>query len=109
MKRNDFLNLKSLFAFLMCITAFTVSAQNINVSGTVTDNTGLTVIGATIVVEGNFEKGTVTDIDGKYLLKDVPSNATLQFSYVGLQTKNVPVNGKAIINVVLNSDIACLD
>ena len=109
MKRNDFFNLKSLFAFLMCITAFTVSAQNINVSGTVTDNTGLTVIGATIVVEGNFEKGTVTDIDGKYLLKDVPSNATLQFSYVGLQTKNVPVNGKAIINVVLNSDIAVLD
>ena len=93
----------------MCMMAFTVSAQNLNISGTVTDDSGLTVIGATIVVEGNFEKGTVTDIDGKYLLKDIPSNATLQISYVGMKTKIVPVNGKTVINVVLNADNALLE
>ena len=109
MKRKEFLILKSLILFFIWSIAFTVSAQNINVSGTVTDDTGLTVIGATVIVEGNFEKGTVTDIDGKYLLKDVPSNSTLLFSYVGFQTKSILINGKSIIDVVLNSDIAVLD
>ena len=109
MKRKHFFSFKRLFTLALCVIAFSVNAQNINVSGTVTDDTGLSVIGATVVVEGNFEKGTVTDIDGKYILNDIPFNASLQFSYVGMETKTVPVNAKTVIDVVLSSDIAILD
>ncbi len=58
------------------------NAQNITVTGTVSDNLG-PVIGASIQVEGT-SNGCITDIDGNYTLPNVPSNATLVFSYIGL-------------------------
>lgn len=109
MKRKQFFNFKRFYTLFLCVIAFSVNAQNIDVSGTVTDDTGMSVIGATVVVEGNFEKGTVTDIDGKYLLNGVPSNARLQYSYVGMETQTISVNGKTIIDVVLSADVAILD
>ena len=48
-------------------------AQTITVRGTVVDDTGLTVIGASVVVENDRTIGTITDIDGKYVLENVPS------------------------------------
>jgi len=79
-------------------------AQNLTVRGTVTDNRQEPVIGATIILEGDASRGTVTDIDGNYILPNIPSNATLQFSYVGMVTQSVPVNGRTTINVVMNED-----
>jgi len=52
----------------------------------------MSVIGATVMVENNSSIGTVTDIDGNYTLNNVPSNASLQFSYVGMVTQIIPVN-----------------
>ncbi len=109
MKKRIFLNLKGLFTLMVCITAFSVSAQNITVSGTVTDGSGFEVIGATVVVVGNTSQGTVTDIDGKYTLSNVPSNGSLQFSYVGMKTQVIPVNGRTTIDVKLTSDTELLD
>ena len=54
-----------LLTFFMAISLSAFS-QNITVKGTVTDDTGLTVIGGTVIVEGNSDIGTVTDIDGNY-------------------------------------------
>ena len=109
MKRKTFFCIKGIITFIMSFIAFTISAQNVTVSGIVTDDTGLEVIGATVIVAGDASKGTVTDIDGRYTLNNVPSNASLQFSYVGMVTQTIPVNGRTSIDVVLISDSELLD
>jgi len=77
-------------------------AQQIQVTGTVTDKTGETVIGASVIVVG-AKTGTVTDIDGKYSIS-ADANATLEFSYLGMKTTTVPVNGRNMLNVIMEED-----
>lgn len=84
-----------------------MSAEAGVVSGTVTDQTGETIISASVVVKGT-STGTVTDFDGNYQL-DVPSDAVLVFSYIGLVSQEIPVNGQSVINVVLKENAEVLD
>lgn len=86
-----------------------VSAQTITVHGTVTDRNNEPLTGATVVIKGNTSKGTITDLDGNYTLYDVPDNADLVFSYMGMKTQTVAVNGKTTINVTLSEDSEMLD
>ncbi len=73
--------------------------QNV-VTGTVTDEKGNPLPGVNIILKGTT-RGTITDQNGDYTLK-VPENANvLVFSFVGMQTKEVPIAGKSVINVVL--------
>ena len=72
--------------------------QTISVSGKVTDPTGTVVPGVTIVIKGT-SNGTITDFDGEYSLNNVPENAILQFSFVGMKMQEVAVNGQSVINV----------
>ncbi len=58
---------------------------------------------------GDASRGTVTDFDGKYTLTNVPSNGSLQISYVGMVTQTIPVNGRTTIDAVLASDSELLD
>lgn len=109
MKRKIIFNLKVMLALLFSVGVLSISAQNITVSGVVTDDEGFEVIGATVVVVGDASHGTVTDIDGNYILSNVPSDASLQFSYVGLKTQVIPVGGRTTINVQLVSDTELLD
>ncbi len=83
-------------------------AQNITVKGKVTDNSGEVLIGVTVQVQGT-SIGTVTDIDGIFTLPNVPTNATLEVSYVGMQTQIINVAGQASINVTLKEDTEVLD
>ncbi len=108
MKRKLF-GFKGLLTLLLGLITFSVSAQTVNISGTVTDETGLEVIGATIIVVGNPSHGTITNIDGKYTLNDVPTEASIQISYVGMATQIIAVNGKTVIDAVLISDTGMLD
>lgn len=75
-------------------------AQEITVSGTVTTSDGNTLPGVTIVIKENPTKGTVTDGNGKYTISVLP-NQTLEFSFVGMETQDVPVEGRAQIDVVM--------
>lgn len=91
-----------LAATMLCST---LSAKLVH--GTVTDVTGETVISASVVVKGTTI-GTVTDFDGNYSI-DVPDNAQiLEFSYIGMETKEVPITGD-VINVVLQENAAVLE
>lgn len=95
--------LKALGIMLLSVLFATqANAQNLTVTGTVTDNLG-PVIGASIQVEGT-SNGCITDIDGNYSLPNVPANSTLVFSYIGYQTQKVAVNGKTKIDVQLAED-----
>ncbi len=70
------------------------------VSGKVTDEKGQPIPGATIMVVGKSQ-GSITDMDGMYSLTDLPQNAVLQYSFVGMETKTISVGNQSRINVVL--------
>lgn len=78
-------------------------AQQKQVSGVITDETGSAVPGATIAVKGTT-MGTISDTDGKYSL-NVAENAVLTFSYIGMQSQEIPVAGKSVINVTMKADV----
>lgn len=81
----------------------------ITVSGQVTEkSTGEPIIGATVVIKGQTV-GTVTDLDGYYKLSDVPVDATLGFSFVGMKPLELPVNGRSVINVEMEDDSKLID
>ncbi len=87
----------SVFASLLfCLGA---AAQVLKVSGTVADQSGQPVIGATVAVAGTTE-ATITDLNGAYQIK-ASADATLEVSYVGLQTTLVEVAGRTLVNVTL--------
>lgn len=96
-----------LVGLLTLCFAFPALAQKIAVTGTVVDNTGEPLIGASVQLEGNPAVGTSTDIDGNYRL-EVPSNASLVFSYVGYTPKTVAVDGRNVINVTLSENSVML-
>lgn len=79
-----------------------ISAQNIQVHGVVKDTNGETIIGASVVQKGT-KNATVTDIDGAFTLS-VPANSTLSFTYMGYKEKDVPLNGKNNVDIVLAED-----
>ncbi len=80
-----------------------VLAQNHSVSGSVKDNSGVSVPGATVVVKGTTT-GTATDGNGNYSLGNIPADAILQFSFVGMETQEIPVEGRFTINVTMAED-----
>lgn len=82
--------------------------QNLEVKGVVSDAKGMPLTGVNIVVNGT-SMGTMSDFDGKYLISDVPENATLEFSYIGFITQSVLVDGKRIINITLQESTEALD
>ncbi|MBN2596340.1 MAG: TonB-dependent receptor, partial [Marinifilaceae bacterium] len=80
-----------------------IMQQSLPVKGKVTSHSGEPVPGATVLVKGTMT-GTVTDLDGNYQLTDVPGNAILVFSFVGLKTEEIEVNGQSVINMMLLED-----
>lgn len=106
MKENTIrrsLKILTLFLFI----PIWLSAQSVAVRGTVSDASGEPLIGVSVVEKGTTN-GTVTDIDGKYTI-NVPSKATLNFSYMGYTEQAVIVQGKTLINVTLEEDTQLLD
>ena len=94
------------FLFLLCLFPMGALAQS-KVTGTVNDEAGDPIIGATVRVQGTSE-GTVTDMNGQFSIT-ARSNAVLNISYVGYRTESVSVNGRSNIVVVMKDDNAMLD
>ncbi|EAY31183.1 SusC/RagA family TonB-linked outer membrane protein [Microscilla marina] len=88
--------------FMVGLTTY-VFSQSITVSGTVKDKEGGGLPGVTILIKGTTQ-GTATNNDGTYTLADVPSNATLIFSFVGMQTQEIVVGAQTSIDVVLQEE-----
>ena len=109
MRRKKLFGARGLLTLLLCISALSLSAQTITVRGTVTDESREPVIGGTVIVKGQPSKGTITDVDGNYVLNDVPADGVLTFSYVGLQSQDVRVNSRTTIDVEMKSDTKHLD
>ena len=88
---------------IFLVVAVTGVAQSRTVSGTVIDKTGEAVIGASVVVRGTTN-GTITDFDGNFTLQNVPVNGTIQVSFVGYKTVDIPIQNQSIIKVTLEED-----
>lgn len=77
--------------------------QQKSVIGKVTDSSGTSLPGVSVVVKGTTT-GVITDMDGKYTLAKIPENATLQFSFVGMKTQEITIAGKTTLNVRLEEE-----
>jgi len=76
--------------------------------GSVKDETGTGMVAVTIIVKG-LNKGFTTDNNGNFIAENLPDNATLIFKYIGYQSKEISVNGRSNIDVVLNEESQTLD
>lgn len=99
--------MRLLVLFAALLVQATTWAQNIQLTGVVTDTTGEPIIGASVVEKGTTN-GIITDFDGKFSLGVAPK-ATIVISYVGFQTQEIAVNGRTRIETVLKEDTEMLD
>ncbi|OQY00310.1 MAG: SusC/RagA family protein [Bacteroidetes bacterium 4572_117] len=91
------------------ISPFTQSTKKqISISGSVTDENGNSVPGVN-VAEAGTSNGTITDLDGNYIISVVDENAVLNFSFIGYVSQSVTVGSKTTINVVLVEDTKNLE
>lgn len=102
MRRIRLINL-ILVLFCCC----NLMAQNIKISGRVTDVGAEPIIGASVLVKGTTN-GTVTDFDGNFILS-VSQGDVLHISYIGYTSQDVKVTGSQLIKVVLKEDTETLD
>ena len=100
---------KSLIFFLMLWSSIFMYAQHLSITGKVTDKQGEPIIGASVLVKGT-SNGVITDLDGVFNLKDVPSDGTLSVSYIGYKDVEVKVNAsQKSYSVTLEEDNQMLD
>ncbi len=95
-----------LFLFFMVYTSTSIYSQ-INIQGTVIDEKGKTLIGVNILEKGSTN-GTITDANGKFILKVTSSNSVLVFSYIGFITKEVKVGNKTTFKIIMQEDTKSL-
>ncbi len=105
------MNKRKLITFLLFLILgiSNVLAQN-TITGKVTGDDGQPVIGATVAVKGTT-LGTISGVDGSYMLNLPQSNAndSIQFSYIGLETVVVAIDGRSRIDVVLSDADVSMD
>ena len=100
--------LRRLMPLVLAVMAtLSVSAQQQQVTGTVTDESGEPLIGATVMAQESGQ-GTATDFDGNYTIM-ADAQGSLRFSYLGYESKTVQVDGRNGINVVLQENNSRLD
>lgn len=98
----------STFFLLMLLSVFPLIAQNVTITGVISDKvTGETLIGAKVLQKGT-NNGTITNFDGNFTIS-VPLNSILEISYVGFQSKEVTVSSNAPLVIVLETNDKILD
>jgi TonB-linked SusC/RagA family outer membrane protein len=102
--------MKKLFLLVLLLVSglFTLTAQTINITGTVSSAEGKgPITGATVQVKGTGI-GTLTDAQGNYTLNAPPDATTLIFSFVGMKRQEVEIAGHSVIDVEMESDVLSL-
>ena len=108
-KKMKLLSVLGLVTAILFLFSPMVTAQSLSISGKVIDkNSQEPVIGASVLIEGT-SNGTITDLDGNFMLSNVPSKGNLVVSYIGYATQTLPINGKTSFSIVLAEDTETLD
>ena len=110
MRKMTLFKMKKRLFILTLIWAVSLGiiAQNITVSGVVSDVNKEPLIGVTIRVL-NSTSGTISDYEGNYSISNVNPNATLEFSYVGMTPQTIALEGRTSLNVTLSEDMELLE
>lgn len=93
---------KSLILLFLFGSISLLQAQKITVTGTISDATGNSLPGANVIIKGS-SKGTSASFDGSYSIAAMP-NDVLVFSFLGLQTREIPIDGRKTINITLKDN-----
>lgn len=97
-----------LLVTMICTSAF--AQDKFMVAGTVMDENGEPLIGVTVTSKDKSVQGAVTDLDGKFRVKDIPNNAVLDFTYLGYKKYTYKVNfSKEGLKIVMKQDVGALD
>ena len=96
------------FLFLIAFFIFNIGYSQQTITGTVKDDTGETIPGATIL-ELNTSNGVVTDIEGNFNLSVSGPDAVLQVSFLGFTTQEITVGARSILDIVLVQDLQELE
>ena len=97
----------TLSVFTLILITGTMVAQNIRITGKVTDKAGQPAIGVSVIVEGT-KTGVATNLDGTFSI-EAPANSALLFSAIGMENQRVTVNNRSIINVTMAESSVFLD
>lgn len=97
----------ALSAIAVIVFCGTLTAQNIRITGRVTDRANLPLVGVSVMVDGT-RTGVATDLQGSYAI-NAPGNATLVFSAIGMETQRIPVNNRSLINIIMLEDAVLLE
>ncbi len=107
--KNQQLKFLVLISILMYSSImFSQGGERITVTGKVSDENGMVIPGVTIAVKG-LNTGTITDVNGEYILNDVPSNGILVFSFIGMKSQEISVDRRKVINTVLKDEFVGLE
>ena len=98
----------AILSIVLILLSLNVLSQQRSVSGHITDIYGQPLPGVTVAVKGTSQ-GTVSNQDGEYLLNNVPGDAILVVSFVGMSTQEISVDGRTVINVNLTEEAIGLD
>ncbi len=93
---------------LLGMVSFCLYAQNVTLKGTVADAQGEPLIGVTVQVQGTTN-GTITDMNGNFTLSNVPSDAMIEVSYVGMRSQSIALNGRTTLQIILAEDTELLE
>ncbi len=99
---------KILLSLCLLLSTIILYGQGIRVTGRVTDDVGETLPGVTVMVRGT-STGTVTDLDGRYELLAPAPDAILVFSFIGMASQEVSLQGRNVVDVVLSRAVTDLD
>ncbi len=99
----------TIFLAFLLFVSFQAAAQ-MQISGTITGaDDGLSIPGVSIVVKDNPTIGTTTDMDGKYSLTVPSSTEALIFSFVGMKAQEIIINGRSVIDLVMEAEVLEMD
>ena len=105
--RSKLCNFFVLMFFLMMFPSVLLAQQRV-ITGTVSDGNGESIIGVNVIEVGTTN-GTITDVEGRFSLNVSSPTAKLQFRYIGYATKELSLDGKTALSVVLQEDTKALD
>lgn len=96
-------------ALALLVTVVANAANQVNVTGKVVDEGGDPLVGVYVEVKGEKGLTALTDIQGRYSIPGVSSDAILVFSYIGMTTVEEKVNGRSMIDIVMKEDALALE
>ncbi|EKD32151.1 MAG: hypothetical protein ACD_77C00169G0006, partial [uncultured bacterium] len=106
-KKGSHVARKVLAVFALLLITGSMWAQNIKVTGVVTDDKGEPIIGASVLIQGT-RTGEAADLDGKFSM-NIPGTAVLEISAIGYEKQTIQVRNRTSLKIVLREDAVLLE